>query len=65
MEGAHVGDRQIALNKLTTDRTGWTLDWHRHVLERLPPDAYFGLDYFEKWILAMMVTSVDEGVAHA
>ena len=53
----------MSMKKLTTDRTGWTLDWYRHVLERLPPDAYLGLDYFEKWILAMMATSVDEGVA--
>jgi nitrile hydratase len=53
----------MSMKKLSTDRTGWTLDWYRHVLERLPPDAYLGLDYFEKWVLAMMVTSVDEGVA--
>ena len=38
----------MSMKKLTTDRTGWTLDWYRHVLERLPPDAYLGLDYFEK-----------------
>jgi nitrile hydratase len=53
----------MSMNRLSKDRTGWTLDWYRHVLERLPPAAYLGLDYFEKWILAMMVTSVDEGVA--
>ena len=53
----------MSMNKLSTDRTGWTLDWYRHVLERLPPAAYLSLDYFEKWMLALMVTSVDEGVA--
>lgn len=53
----------MAMGKLSADRTGWTLDWYRHVLERLPPDAYISLDYFEKWILALMATSVDEGVA--
>ena len=48
----------MAMGKLSADKTGWTLDWYRHVLERLPPDAYLDLDYFEKWILAMMATSV-------
>jgi nitrile hydratase len=55
----------MAMGKLSADRTGWTLDWYRHVLERLPPDAYISLDYFEKWILAMIATSVDEGIADA
>jgi nitrile hydratase beta subunit len=53
----------MTMGKLSTDQTGWTLDWYRHVLERLPPDLYLRLDYFEKWILAMMATSIDEGVA--
>lgn len=53
----------MSMSKLSADKTGWTLDWYRHVLERLPPDLYLRLDYFEKWILAMMVTSVDEGIA--
>ena len=53
----------MSMAKLSRDRTGWTLDWYRHVLERLPPDAYLRLDYFEKWILAMMATAVDEGIA--
>lgn len=53
----------ISMDKLSQDETGWTLDWYRHVLERLPPDLYLRLDYFEKWILGMMATAVDEGVA--
>ena len=53
----------MSMTKLHADRTGWSLDWYRHVLERLPPDLYLRLDYFEKWILAMMATAVDEGVA--
>ncbi|MGO7976243.1 hypothetical protein ACC705_35710, partial [Rhizobium ruizarguesonis] len=36
---------------------------YRHVLERLPPDLYLRFDYFEKWILAMMVTAIDECIA--
>lgn len=53
----------MSMTKLDTDQTGWTLDWYRHVLERLPPDLYLRLDYFEKWTLAMMATAVDEGIA--
>lgn len=53
----------LSMSKLSEEQTGWTLDWYRHVLERLPPHLYLQLDYFEKWILAMMVTSVDEGIA--
>jgi len=53
----------MSMGKLSADRAGWTLDWYRHVLERLPPDAYLHLNYFEKWILAMMATAVDEGIA--
>lgn len=53
----------LSMSKLGKEETGWTLDWYRHVLERLPPDLYLRLNYFEKWILAMMITSVDEGVA--
>ena len=49
----------LSMSKLSEEQTGWTLDWYRHVLERLPPHLYLQLDYFEKWILAMMVTSVD------
>uniref|UniRef100_UPI003B519B3A SH3-like domain-containing protein n=1 Tax=Roseovarius indicus TaxID=540747 RepID=UPI003B519B3A len=53
----------MSMDKLSEDQTGWTLDWYRHVLERLPPDLYLRMDYFEKWILGMMTTAVDEGIA--
>ncbi|MBM1220913.1 nitrile hydratase subunit beta [Ponticoccus sp. SC2-23] len=53
----------MSMGRLRADDTGWTLDWYRHVLERLPPDLYLRMDYFEKWILAMMVTAIDEGIA--
>ena len=43
------------------DQTGLTLDGFRHVLERLPPDLYLRLDYFDEWTRAPMVTAVDEG----
>ena len=55
----------LVMAKLREDQTGWTLDWYRHVLERIPPDLYLSFDYFEKWTQAMMVTAVDEGIAGA
>lgn len=54
---------RLSMQKLRAEQTGWTLDWYRHVLERLPPALYLRLDYFEKWTLALMVTSIDEGIA--
>lgn len=53
----------MLMSKLSKEQTGWTLDWYRHVLERLPPDLYLRFDYFEKWMLALMVTAVDEDFA--
>ena len=45
------------------DQTGWTLDWHRHVLERIAPADYLAMNYFAKWIQAMMAVLVDDGTA--
>lgn len=42
---------------------GWTLDWHRHVIERTPPAQHFTMNYFEKWAQHMMATLIDDGVA--
>ena len=55
----------MTMAKLRGSNTGWSLDWYRHVLERLPPDLYLRADYFEKWVLGVMVTAVDEGIAKA
>ena len=53
----------LSRKRFQSDETGWTLDWYRHILERVPPDLYLRIDYFDKWILAMMACMVDEGVA--
>ena len=56
----------ICLNmfrRFTEDQTGWTLDWHRHVIERIPPAQYLAMNYFEKWAQHMMATLIDDGVA--
>ena len=53
----------MSMTKLSADRTGWTLDWYRHVLERLGPADYLSMNYFEKWVQAMMTTVIDLGFA--
>ena len=39
-----------------------TIDWWRHVVERLPPAAYMSIPYFEKWCLTEMACCIDEGL---
>lgn len=53
----------MMMGRLEKDQTGWTLDWHRHVLERMAPADYLSMNYFDKWIQSMMATLIDDGVA--
>jgi len=45
--------RMWALAK-NTGYPGWTLDWWRHIVERLEPETYLSIPYFEKWCLTYM-----------
>lgn len=49
--------------RFSQDQTGWTLDWSRHVIERIPPSQYLTMNYFEKWAHHMMAMLVDNGTA--
>ena len=53
----------MMMTRFQQDQTGWTLDWYRHVLERLAPADYLSMNYFEKWAQAMMATLIDSGYA--
>ena len=53
----------MMFGRFRRDQTGWTLDWHRHVLERIPPADYLAMNYFEKWIQGMMAVLVDDDTA--
>jgi nitrile hydratase beta subunit len=44
-------------------KTGWTLDWSRHVIERITPADYLAMNYFDKWGQHLMAILIDEGVA--
>ncbi|MBV1866466.1 MAG: nitrile hydratase subunit beta [Marinosulfonomonas sp.] len=38
-----------------------TIDWWRHVVERIPPAAHMSIPYFEKWCLTELACYVDAG----
>ena len=40
---------------------GWTLDWFRHVLERIGPADYLTMNYFDKWVQSCMAVLIDDG----
>lgn len=43
----------------------WTLDWWRHIVERLDPEVYLSIPYFEKWCLTYMNGLISSGVFRA
>jgi nitrile hydratase subunit beta len=45
------------------ENNGWTLDWWRHVLERIEPADYLAMNYFDKWAQSCIAVLVDEGTA--
>ena len=53
----------IMFGRFRREKTGWTLDWHRHVVERIAPADYLAMNYFDKWAQHMMATLIDDGAA--
>lgn len=53
--------RMFALARLTYG-PDWTIDWWRHIIERIPPAAYLSMSYFEKWCLTYLTGFVSSGV---
>jgi nitrile hydratase len=49
--------------QFSQEQRGWTLDWSRHVLERIPPAHYLRMNYFEKWAHHLIAILIDDGVA--
>ena len=39
----------------------WSIDWFRHMVELLPPQAYLTMPYFEKWCMVMLSGFVNSG----
>lgn len=53
----------MLFGRFRQEETGWTIDWHRHVIERTGPAEYLRMNYFDKWVQNMMATMIDVGVA--
>lgn len=53
--------RMWAVAKNTTG-PDWTLDWWRHMVERLEPETYLAIPYFEKWCLTYMTGFITSDV---
>ncbi len=45
----------------SSHNTSVTIDWWRHVVEQLPPQAYMTIPYFEKWAMTDLALGVDCG----
>jgi nitrile hydratase subunit beta len=39
----------------------WTLDWFRHVRERIDPIDYLTRDYYDQWVQSLAATVIDNG----
>lgn len=52
----------LMFSQFRNDQTGWMLDWHRHVIERIAPADYLTMNYFDKWMQSLMATLIDDGV---
>jgi len=58
-------DRRVdAMDNLlrTGTRHFFITDEHRRAIESLPEAQYFGLRYYERWVLAMRALLVEKGV---
>src|SRR5215472_1010967 len=39
----------------------WTLDWFRHVRERIEPIDYLTRNYYDQWVQSLAATLIDNG----
>jgi nitrile hydratase len=53
-------DRMWALSR-NLSHPDWTIDWWRHIIERLPPEVYLNIPYFEKWMLTYTTGFITSG----
>lgn len=59
---AHDWERRMWAVAKNTGAADWTIDWWRHMVERLPPPVYLSIPYFEKWCLTYMTGFISSGV---
>ena len=41
----------------------WTLDWFRHVRERIDPIDYLTRNYYDQWVQSLAATLIDNGTS--
>ena len=39
----------------------WTIDWFRHVRERIEPIDYLTRDYYDQWVQSLAATLIENG----
>jgi len=55
--------RAWALSLCAGGHPSWTLDWYRHVRERIAPTDYLTRPYFDHWTQTLMAMLIDDGIA--
>lgn len=55
--------RVLAMQRAMAYTGVWTIDMVRYAQERLPPDIYLTVPYYERWALAMERMLVERGLA--
>jgi nitrile hydratase subunit beta len=54
--------RVYAINRLLGAWQKWTIDGSRHGIELLAPAEYFGMSYYEKWLVRVTDISIKSGL---
>ena len=57
--------RVLAMQRAMGYAGAWQIDMSRFAQERLPPQVYLGVSYYQRWALAMEKNVVERGYAQA
>jgi nitrile hydratase len=55
--------RVMAMQRAMMHAGAWNIDMLRHAQERLPPQVYLNVSYYERWALATELSLVERGCA--
>ncbi len=55
--------RVFALNRVLLARGVYNLDEFRYAVERIDPVRYYGLSYYERWLIGIETLLAEKGVA--
>ena len=54
--------RTIGMRLLMSFWGKWNIDTGRHSVERLRPDEYLTMSYYEKWLASLVILSTEAGL---